>query len=522
MTQVQELKSLVGCHAQRRALLEQLKTVLSVEHHQRLGRIFELIGVLLNLLEMKNLSIAKLRKICFGAPSEKPTRPGGKAPKKKKRKKRGHGRRSHRDYTGANRVEVSNPDLSAGKDCPECGKGKLRAQKEPAIAINVRAQPPIGAVIHEMERLRCDACGRIFTAPTPPEAGSEKYDPSVGVMTGLLRYGSGLPFYRLEGLQASLGVPLSCSVQWEQIDRVARDLEPIFDHLVYLAAQSWLFYSDDTVMRVRALGQEIQSEQKPKRTGIFTTAILSQCEDHPISLFFTGRSHAGENLKDVLDRREPERPPPLHMCDGLDRNIPKGHVTVPCQCNIHARRNFVEIENAFPQECRFVVECLAQVYQNEDQAKQDTLDGQQRLELHQARSRPVMEKLEAWLADQIQSRKAEPNSPLGTAIAYMHDRWTELTRFLEVPGAPLDNNVTERFLKTSILHRKNSLFYRTQHGADVGDRFMSLIQTCRANGINPFNYLLAVVKNASAAKTAPERWLPWTFHLQDPSADPRP
>ena len=72
-------------------------------------------------------------------------------------------------------------------------------------------------------------------------------------------------------------------------------------------------------------------------------------------------------------------------------------------------------------------------------------------------------------------------------IRDMQDRWQELTQFLRVPGAPLDNNATERILKRSILHRKNSLFYRTQRGAEVGDLFMSLVQTCRANQVNPFD-----------------------------------
>ena len=63
----------------------------------------------------------------------------------------------------------------------------------------------------------------------------------------------------------------------------------------------------------------------------------------------------------------------------------------------------------------------------------------------------------------------------------------------------------------SILHRKNSLFYRTQRGAQVGDLFMSLVQTCRANDVNPFDYLLAVFRNAKTAKADPGRWMPWNF-----------
>jgi transposase len=514
MTEAQELKSLLGDQAQRETFFAELGALLPPSHHQRIGRILELTHWLLNLLEMKNLSIAKLRRLCFGASSEKaskvcdqPTKP------KKKTKAKGHGRNPHSSYTGAKRVKVPHPDLKAGQECPQCRRGKVRSGRKPTVAIAIKAQPPIGACIHEMEQLRCDTCGQLFTAPTPPEAGKEKYDPSVGVMVGLMRYGSGMPFYRLERMQKSLGVPLPSSVQWEQVDRVTRDLEPVFDHLIYLAAQSALVFSDDTTMRVSALRKEIQKEVKPKRTGIFTTGIVSQQSHHPIVLFFTGRAHAGENLAAVLDHREPGRSPPLHMCDGLDRNVPKGHLTVPCQCNVHARRNFVEIENAFAQECRLVVECLTEVYQVEAKAKEDCLTDQQRLELHQAQSRSAMDRLKSWLDDQIDSRKAEPNSTLGAAIEYMRDRWTELTQFLRVPGAPLDNNVTERILKTAILHRKNSLWYRTQRGADVGDLFMSMVQTCRANQVNPFEYMLAIVRNAHAAKSDPGKWLPWNYQL---------
>jgi transposase len=512
MTQVEELKSLVGTEAERQAFLEEISLLLPAAHGDRIGRILGLVGWLLSLLEIKNLSIAKLRALCFGNQTESARNVCGQPPKEKpKTKAKGHGRNPHHRYTGAQRVVVVHPTLTAGQACPDCRKGKLRRRQEPAVAIQVRAQPPVGAVIHEMEQLRCDTCGQLFTAPTPPAAGVEKYDASVGVMVGLLRYGSGMPFHRLERLQQSLGVPLPSSVQWEQVDRAARELEPVFDHLIYLAAQSALVFSDDTTMRVSALRKEIQTEVNPKRTGIFTSGIVSQAEHHPIALFFTGRAHAGENLADVLEQREPQRSPPLHMRDGLAQNTPKGHPTLDCGCNVHARRNFVEIQSAFPQECRKVVECFSEIYRVEAQTKADQLSPQERLAVHQAYSQPVMDQLQAWFTEQMEGRKVEPNSGLGQAIGYMQDRWTELTQFLRVVGAPLDNNVTERILKMSILHRKNSLFYRTQRGADVGDLFMSLVQTCRANAINPFAYMMAVVRNAPAAKSAPDQWMPWNY-----------
>ena len=512
MTQAEELQSLVGGEAQRKALLEEMGAVLPASQRERIGRILELVGWLLTLLEMKNLSITKLRQLCFGAQTESARNVCNTPPKeKKKNKPKGHGRNSHRCYTGARRVRVSHPALRAGQACPDCRRGKLRPRKQPAVAIQVKAQPPIGAVIHEMEQLRCDTCGKMFTAPTPPEAGLEKYDASVGVMVGLMRYGSGMPFYRLERLQRSLGVPLPSSVQWEQVERVARVLEPVFDHLLYLAAQSAVVFNDDTTMRVGALRKEIRAEANPKRTGIFTSGIVSQAGDHPIALFFTGRAHAGENLDEVLVHREPHQPPPLHMCDGLAQNTPKGHRTIDCNCNVHARRNFVDIRTSFPEECRRVVESFAEIYRVEAQAKADGLSPQARLEVHQTHSQPVMDQLKTWFTQLIDERKVEPNSGLGQAIEYVQKRWTALTQFLRVPGAPLDNNVTERILKMAILHRKNSLFYRTQRGADVGDLFMSLVETCRANGANPFDYLLTVVRNPEAAKADPGRWMPWNF-----------
>ena len=70
--------------------------------------------------------------------------------------------------------------LQAGQPCPDCQKGKLRTQREPAAAVQITAQPPVAAVIHELERLRCDGCGKVFTAATPPDVKPEKYDAKIG------------------------------------------------------------------------------------------------------------------------------------------------------------------------------------------------------------------------------------------------------------------------------------------------------------------------------------------------------
>ena len=524
MKDLQSLQSLVLPEAERRAFLDAIRPLLPVEFFERIRGMAEALPELLRVLEQKNTSIGKLREMIFGAKTESARNVCGGPPKDRPGRARGkgHGRRGQRSYTGARRVHTPHANLKPGDVCPDCQKGKVRKQKEPATTVHVSAQPPVQAVVNELERLRCDLCGVVFTAEAPPGARGGKYDLSVGVLAGTLRYGTGIPFYRFEKLQESLGVPLPASVQWEQAERVAVLLEPLFDHLLYLGAQAAVVHNDDTTMRVSNLRMEIKAEVKPERTGIFTTGIVCEADQHPVRLFFTGRAHAGENLARVLGEREPGLDPPLHMCDGLSRNTPKGCAVVDCNCNVHARRNFVDIRAAFPEESRRVVECYSEVYRVEAKAKAEKLTPEGRLKLHQALSQPVMDRLKSDFTKSLETRQVEPNSGLGQSMTYMIGRWDALTQFLRIPGAPIDNNVDERLLKTAIMHRKNSLHYKTERGAEVGDFYMSMIQTCVANGANPYDYLLSAARNAESVKKDPGRWMPWNYKEALANAAPAP
>jgi hypothetical protein len=315
----------------------------------------------------------------------------------------------------------------------------------------------------------------------------------------------------LEQWQRSLGVPLAASTQWELAEAVARVAQPAWDHLVLVAARAPNVCNDDTTMRVGDLRRQIQAQTKPERTGIFTTGIIASAQDHPIALFFTGRQHAGENLDLVLRQRPADLPPPLQMCDGLSRNEPQEFKTILGCCLAHGRRPVVEVSPNFPDECRHVLESLRTVYQFDAQAKADGLSPEARLDFHQTYSQPVMEELQSWLQNQIDEKRVEPNSGLGQAIGYILGHWEPLTLFLRCPGAPLDNNVCERALKMAIMHRKNSLSYKTERGAQVGDLFMSLIHTCRLNRVNPFEYLMALVRQAKEVSAHPDQWLPWNY-----------
>jgi transposase len=468
---------------------------------------------------------------------------------------KGHGRNGADDYTGAKKIEVPHPTLAPGDSCPKCIEGTVYQTGRPGVVVRLVGQAPVGATVYYLQKLRCNLCGVIFTAEPPEGMGGKKCDATVGSMIALLKYGTGMPFNRAEALQANLGIPLPASTQWDIVEALAERAEPVFAELTRQAAQDDVVYNDDTTVKIlevigerarqAAMAEEtagvavedsaetlaedsvegLPQKVKAQRTGTFTSGIVTTREGRRIALFFSGRQHAGENLKDVLMQRAAEMPPPIQMCDALSRNLPGKLQTMLANCLAHGRRQFVDVAEQFPEECRHVLESLSVVYRNDALAQARNLSPEERLLFHQAQSGPAMEDLHVWLVRQLDERRVEPNSGLGKAMAYLLRHWAKLTLFLRVPGAPLDNNLCERALKKAILHRKNALFYKTCHGAHVGDVFMSLIYTCEFCGANPFDYLTEVDRHAGEVGTSPQNWMPWNYrntlegmeHVQAPS-----
>ena len=428
-----------------------------------------------------------------------------------KEKPKGHGRNAASAYEGAQKVCVPHLCYKAGDPCPLCLKGKLYPFGEPGVEVRIVGRAPLEAAVYELEKLRCNLCGKIFTAQVPDEAGKDKYDETAGAMIALLKYGGGFPFNRMENLQESLGVPLPASTQWEIVEGTADKIHPVYSELIRQAAQGELLYNDDTTMKILANLKKPEVDDETLGKGSFTTGVLAVQDERRIALFFTGPKHAGDNMAKLLEQRASGLSPPIQMCDALSRNVPKALETILAHCLAHARRNFVDLVSSFPQECRYVIEALAEVYYHDKMAKEQNMSADQRLRFHRDRSGPVMERLNEWLQKQFDQRKVEPNSSMGKAIAYMLNHWEPLTLFLRVPGAPIDNNLCEQMLKRAILHRKNALFFKTEHGAYIGDLFMSLVHTCTLNRVNPFHYLTTLQKHSSELFKNPKRWLPWNY-----------
>jgi transposase len=427
----------------------------------------------------------------------------------------GHGRWGAGTYRGAAHVECRHETLVAGERCPVCGRGRLY-RVAPGVDIRLDGHALLSAVCYVLEKFRCSACGQVFTAAAPPEVGAEKYSARARAVLVLGRYYLGVPLYRLEGYQAMVGVPVADATQWDQIERVADCVYPVFEQLKTLAAQGEVIYQDDTHVRILSLIAENRQTRADDtaegRTGMYTTALVVQQGAQTICLYFAGRAHAGENLEALLTHREADRGKPIVMSDALAANTADEAALIRCHCLAHGRRKCTELEEVWPEECTVVIEALKQVFDHEEEARVQQMNATERLAYHQAYSGPIMGALKQWLDMQIDERLVEPNSSLGKAIAYLRGHWETLTRFLQVERAPLDTNIVERALKLIIRQRKNSLFYATEHSASIASMLTSLIATCLHAGVNALEYLVALQEHRPAVFGDPTAWLPWNYH----------
>ncbi len=390
-------------------VLRRVEQSLDEKDTKLIRAVFESYVYVADLVEDKNTSIRRLRKLFFGARTEKTESVVGRPTEKPDAGpqhgvganteladgepdtdesneadtatvSQGHGRNGADAYCGAERIDVRHASLSAGDPCPACGEGTVY-EKAPGVVVRISGQAPLAATVYQLQKLRCHLCGQVFTAPAPDETGSRKYDATAGSMIGLLKYGSGLPFNRLEGLQGHLEIPLPASTQWDIVRAVAANVAPAFAELIRQAAQGDVLHNDDTTVKILELmgkrgGPEAEARadgdgaDADQRTGLFTSGVVALRDGHRVALFFSGRQHAGENLAGVLKLRASELPPPIQMCDALSRNLPGELQTILAHCLAHARRQFVDVYDRFPEQCRYLLEALAVVYRNDAIARE--------------------------------------------------------------------------------------------------------------------------------------------------------
>ena len=321
---------------------------LAEEDYRKVKGRVEALSYLTDLVADQETTIGDLRELLFPAATEKteavlknaglqgtskPTenQAGSKTGEQQKARAPGHGRNGAADYHQARRVVILHATLKSGDRCPGCLKGKLYEQQEPRRLVRIVGQAPLSATVYELQRLRCNLCGEVYSPEEPEGVGEEQYDERAVAMIAPLKYGTGVPFYRQEQLGKHLGIPLPASTQWEIVEEAAELIKPARDELIREAAGGEVLHNDDTHMKVLGLQRTIAKEGG-ERTGIFTSGIVSTSAGRKIALFFTGRQHAGENLADVLRQRAAELPVPIQMSDALSRNAPKSINVLVAHC----------------------------------------------------------------------------------------------------------------------------------------------------------------------------------------------
>ena len=260
-------------------ILERTKGVLSDEDYTKLLQAVETLGFLTSELQDKRTTIKRLRDLLFGPTTEKTSKVlGGSSEEEgekktseatgdreegkeealeaksdggEKEKRKGHGRNGADAYEGAEKIEVQHENLKSGDPCPQTGcKGKVYKLTDPGVLVRIVGQAPLGAKVYELEKLRCNLCLTVFTAQAPEGIGEKKYNETAGSMVALLRYGTGVPFNRLRGLQNNLGIPLPASTQWDIVEEAAKRVAPAFAALIGEAAQGDVLHNDDTSMKI--------------------------------------------------------------------------------------------------------------------------------------------------------------------------------------------------------------------------------------------------------------------------------
>lgn len=410
--------------------------------------------------------------------------------------------------------------VSKGDICAECLTGKVY-KTDPGSFLRITGHSPFTPEQHVMERFRCNTCGAYTTAPVPDAVindgnSHQKYGYSARSLMAIYKYFAGLPFYRQCSIQKLLGVKISASTVFDQVELVCNDIYPVYQTLFNLAANAVHYYIDDTTHRIldaKPIEKPVRNSDKTQmRSGVYTSGAIATTKDNrTIVLFETNIGHAGEFIDSILHKRIKECAKPIIMSDALASNRPSQCDAIISLCNSHARRQFVDVISHFPEEVEQVLTYYGKIWINDQHSKAQNHTPIERLAYHQQHSRPIMDEIKSWGEKHLANDDIEENSSLGKAINYFIKHFEGLIYFCKIEGAKIDNNQIEAMLKIVVRDRKNAMFHKTLLGATIGDVITSVIATASESGINVFDYFTTLQRKSGQVKANPEKYLPWNY-----------
>ncbi len=441
-------------------------------------------------LEFLKELLAQRERVLFGPSSEQRPRPTTAASSPPPAARSGHGPTAQPTLPT---IDVVHELAAADLTCPQCG-GTLRempGQTEDAEEITV-VERRFVLLKHRRKKYRCACNGCVDTAPGPlrlavrPDVRGRRYSPSFAVEVAVGKYLDHLPLERQARVMAREGLTIESQTLWDQIEALATVLQPTYDALRRYVLTAPVVGADETWWRL------LQGPESPRWWAWSVTR-----EDAVTYTILESRSQ--DAARRVLDGYHG-----IVLADGYgayDALARAGPGFTLAHCWAHVRRKFVEAEPHYPAPCAEVLDLIGQLYAVEracpgadpaasEETRAATLDLRARLRREQ--STPIVEAIRAWAYQQ----RALPESSLGKAIAYMLGLWPGLTRCLDDPRIPLDNNATERGLRGMVVGRKNHYGSRSKRGTEVAALFYSLIESAKLCGVEPKAYLLQATRAA--------------------------
>ena len=322
------------------------------------------------------------------------------------------------------------------------------------------------------------------------------------------KYMDALPLYRQAALLSRFGGDLSRTTLAASVIKVGEAVQPIINLLRDHLLDADLVHADETVLQVL---------KEPGRAAQTKSYLWAQASGTgpPIRLFGYAPGRGGSHAQPLYAGI---RRGAALMTDGYEvyAGIAETHGLTHLGCWAHARRYFVEAEAVIPKATRGsgqlatqFIAAIGELYAEESRARNKTDD--ERLRLRDEYSRPILRRIEAMLLTHLHA--VVPNSLLGKALHYLSSQWPKLIRYVENGAWPIDNNLCENAIRPFVVGRRNWLFSDTVGGAHASANLYSLIETCKANGIDPYAYLVRLLRKLPTAQTADdyETLLPWVL-----------
>lgn len=369
--------------------------------------------------------------------------------------------------------------------CPECG-----AERRP-MGEEVREQleyVPASLIIleHVRPKYACAGCAaHVVIAARLPEP-IEKGLPGTGLLAHVItsKLADHLPLYRQEAIFRRHGVELARSTMCDWMAASAGLLEPVVKAMTRRVLSSKVIGTDDTPVTVQ------DHAGKGAKMGRLWAYFGDRDNPFVIYDYTPDRSRDG-----------PERFLKHYLSGYLQSDAYAGYNglhargLVEVGCWAHARRKFHEARTSDPERSHAAIAWIGRLYAVEREAKDGDWDDARRMAARTERSRPLLESFGAWLEGE--TRKVLPKSPIGEAIAYARSNWIALMRYLESPYLSIDNNATENAIRPIALGRKNWLHLGSDRGGRTAATLLSLVQSCKALGNEPFAYLRDVLDRVS-------------------------